>query len=253
MTNSPGNWLDETPPAVRVLIVEDEWPIAEELKERLKGMGFEVPAICASSEQAITLCEQLRPNLVLMDICLSTEMDGIEAARVIGNRLDIPVVYLTAFTNRDLVDRAVQTAPYGYLLKPFNPLEIKVIVKAAVQRHALDRQVRHKSQLLEAILASVADAVIAAEPGGRVIYLNREAEWLTHFSASEALHNRLEGVFQLVGEPGESHAGPTRYSYRTLVTRTLNQAKIELAQYPLKGDSGQTEGEVYTFRYVPDS
>lgn len=102
---------DDLRQAIEILVVEDEWMIAEELKDRLETMGFKVKSMCASSEEAIALCEQHQPNLVLMDICLRTEMDGIEAASIIRKRFDTPVVYVTAFAHSDLVARALATRP----------------------------------------------------------------------------------------------------------------------------------------------
>ena len=248
MTTTQDFRYDEDPPGVRVVVVEDEWSIAEELRNGLTAMGFEVPALCALSEEAIALCEQLRPDLVLMDICLSTEMDGTSAARVIGKRFDIPVVYLTADSNRELVDPAMETAPYGYILKPFNIREIKVVIKSAIRRHALDRQVKHRNQLLEAILTCLSNAVIAADAGGKVIYLNKEAQRLTGFSSIAALSSPLERVLYLTAEPGGDQAAQSPSSHRTLVTRNNEHVGIELAHYPLRGTTGGTEGDVYTFR-----
>lgn len=242
MTTTQDFRYDEDPPGVRVVVVEDEWSIAEELRNGLTAMGFEVPALCALSEEAIALCEQLRPDLVLMDICLSTEMDGTSAARVIGKRFDIPVVYLTADSNRELVDPAMETAPYGYILKPFNIREIKVVIKSAIRRHALDRQVKHRNQLLEAILTCLSNAVIAADAGGKVIYLNKEAQRLTGFSSIAALSSPLERVLYLTAEPGGDQAAQSPSSHRTLVTRNNEHVGIESAlpaERHHRGDRGR--------------
>ena len=110
--------------AHRLLIVEDERLVAEELRERLQRLGFTIVAVDSTAEKAITHAENFRPSLVLMDIRLQGSQDGIAAADVIRQRFDIPVVYLTAYSDPVTVERAKVTAPYGYLLKPFHEREI---------------------------------------------------------------------------------------------------------------------------------
>ncbi len=249
MTSSPLNMSEaESEPVVTVLIVEDEWTITEELKHRLEAMGFPVAGMCASSEEAIAMCEQHRPGLVLMDICLRTEMDGIEAGRIIRKRFDIPVVYLTAYAHNDLVARAMESAPYGYILKPFNPREVKLSIQTAVHGHRLNQDLRKRNQWLEAVLASLPDAVIGADTNNRVIYLNPAAEVLTGFSRSAALHMPVETLLRFTAEPAPDRAGPTSSSARTLITRTEGQVRVEFARYQLADDHPATEGKLFILR-----
>ena len=102
----------------RVLIVEDEMILAKDLARSLKNLGYEITGMVTSAEEAIQEAEDSKPDLVLMDIKLTGEMDGIEAADQIGSRFDIPVVYLTGFAEKDVLERAKKTEPYGYLGKP---------------------------------------------------------------------------------------------------------------------------------------
>src|SRR6186713_1100089 len=102
----------------RILIAEDESLIAEELRDRMERMGLTVAAVVNSGEDAIVRAEETLPDLVLMDIQLKGRMDGIAAASAIRDRFDIPVVYLAALSDDVTVERAEQTSPLGYLLKP---------------------------------------------------------------------------------------------------------------------------------------
>jgi len=121
----------------RALIVEDETLIAEELKERLSLLGFSVIAAVASGEEGIAIATRERPDLVLMDIRLKGKKDGVQAAEEIHQQVDVPVVYLTAYSDRLTVDRAKRTDYDGFLLKPFRASELQSTIEIAMQRHAL--------------------------------------------------------------------------------------------------------------------
>ena len=108
----------------KILIVEDEAIVAQDLEGTLGRMGYLVPAIVSTGEEAIQTAAQTRPDLVLMDIVLHGKMNGVEAAERIRFELGIPVVYLTAYADEKTLDRAKRTEPYGYLLKPFDEREL---------------------------------------------------------------------------------------------------------------------------------
>jgi CheY-like chemotaxis protein len=121
----------------RALIVEDETLIAEELKERLSRLGFFVIAAVDSAEEGIAIATRERPDLVLMDIRLKGEKDGVQAAEEIRQQVDVPIVYLTAYSDRLTVDRAKRTEHDGFILKPFHRGELQSTIDVAMQRHAL--------------------------------------------------------------------------------------------------------------------
>ena len=121
----------------RALIVEDEALIAEELRERLSRLGFTVIAAVSSGEEGIELATRELPDLVLMDIRLSGDKDGVQAAREIREQVDIPIVYLTAHSDRRTVERANQTDHDGFILKPFLRSELQSTIEVALRRHAI--------------------------------------------------------------------------------------------------------------------
>lgn len=129
----------------RALIVEDEILIAEELKERLSLLGFCVIATVDSAEEGIAIATRERPDLVLMDIRLKGKKDGVQAAEEIHQQLDVPVVYLTAYSDRLTVDRAKRTEYDGFVLKPFRARELQSTIEIAMQRHAI--RAKQKEQL----------------------------------------------------------------------------------------------------------
>lgn len=125
----------------RILVVEDEGIVAKSIKDMLTRLGYEVPAIAASGEDAIKRAAEHKPDLVLMDIVLRGTVDGIEAAKEIRARFDIPVIYLTAYADDTTVSRAKMTAPYGYLVKPFNERELHAALEIALYKHWMEREV----------------------------------------------------------------------------------------------------------------
>lgn len=124
-------------PKPRVLIVEDEILIAEELKERLLRLGFSVIAAVDSAEEGISVAIRERPELVLMDIWLKGEKDGVQAVQEIQRHVDLSVVYLTAHSDTLTVDRAKATDYDGFVLKPFRASELQSTIEIALQRRAL--------------------------------------------------------------------------------------------------------------------
>jgi len=122
------------------LVVEDETLIAEELAERLRRLGFSVAATVDSADEAIRIAVQERPDLVLMDIRLKGERDGVHAAAEIRRLVNAPVIYLTAYSDQITLDRVKDTHPYGYVLKPFHERELQVTIELAMHRHALEQR-----------------------------------------------------------------------------------------------------------------
>jgi len=121
----------------RALIVEDEFLIAEELRERLSRLGFSVIAAVDSAEEGIAIATRDRPDLVLMDIRLKGEKDGVQAAKEIRQEVDVPIVYVTAYSDLPTVSRVKESEHDGYILKPFHARELQSTVAVAMQRHAI--------------------------------------------------------------------------------------------------------------------
>jgi DNA-binding response OmpR family regulator len=136
---------DLTSPAPRALIVEDETLIAEELKERLSRLGFSVIAAVDTADEGIAIATRERPDLVLMDIRLKGKKDGVQAAKEIRAQVDVPIVYLTAHSDRLTVERVKVTEYDGFILKPFQRHELQMTIEVAMQRRAI-REKRKKVQ-----------------------------------------------------------------------------------------------------------
>ncbi len=141
-------------PKARILIVEDEVIVREDLRDSLEGLGYEVVGAAVTAREAIRQTQELRPDLVLMDIKLKDDMDGIEAAQSIRARYTLPVVFLTAFADERTIARAAAACPYGYLTKPFNERAIRATIEVALHRYREEK--RPTFQLIEPAGASEA-------------------------------------------------------------------------------------------------
>ena len=119
----------------RILIVEDEIMIAKDIESKLRNLGHESLPIVTSGEKAVEKAEKLRPDMILMDIVLDGKMDGIEAASQIRNRFNIPVVYLTAYADDEILERAKVTEPFGYMIKPFGERDLNSTIEMAIYKH----------------------------------------------------------------------------------------------------------------------
>ncbi|MGH9502428.1 MAG: response regulator [Terriglobales bacterium] len=137
--------VDPGCPRPRALIVEDEILVAEELRERLSSLGFSIIAAVDSAEESIAIAITERPDLILMDIRLKGEKDGVHAAEEIHKQVDVPLIYLTAYSDRLTVERAKGTHYDGFVLKPFRARELQSTIEIAMRRHAIRAETRRQA------------------------------------------------------------------------------------------------------------
>jgi PAS domain S-box-containing protein len=161
---------------VRVLLVEGEALVAQDVESMLKRMGYGVPAIACSGEEAVRRAAETRPDLVLMDVELRGAMDGVEAAEQIQARFDIPVVYLTAHADDETLRRARITGPFGYLLKPLEARDLRSVIEMALYKHEMERKLEESEELYRAISELTTDFAYAGrfEADGTFV-----REWVT--------------------------------------------------------------------------
>jgi PAS domain S-box-containing protein len=141
-----------------ILIVEDEAITALDVQNNLRSFGFDVIGIVSTGEAAIEKAESSRPDIILMDIVLSGKMDGIAASMAIKERFDIPVIYMTGNADIMTVNRARETAPYGYIVKPINRQNLYSTIDTALHRHHLETELRNKQEELEAANITMAES-----------------------------------------------------------------------------------------------
>jgi PAS domain S-box-containing protein len=185
----------------KLLIVEDEKLVAMALGERLIDLGYEIADTVATGEDAVRRAEDLRPDLVLMDIRLAGAMDGIEAARQIRERLGLPVIFLTAYGDSQTLERAKQVEPFGYILKPFDDNVLRIALTNALfkQRMEVERNIaqqalrdreselRRVKERLRFLLQAAPMALYACKPSGRfdTTYMSDRVEDIVGYTAQE--------------------------------------------------------------------
>lgn len=135
-----------------ILIVEDESIVAKDIQHSLKKIGYTVVATCSTGEEAIRTTEELKPDLILMDIMLKGEMSGIEAASLIREKHNIPVIYLTAYADESTLNKAKVSEPYGYIIKPFKEIDLHTSIEMAIYKHEKEADVKKERDFLYSIV-----------------------------------------------------------------------------------------------------
>ncbi len=202
-----------------ILIVEDEAIVAEDLSEKLRRLDYDIIGVAATGKKAVALARERRPNLVLMDIRLKGQMDGVEAAQIIRQECDIAVIYLTAHSEPATLQRAKLTEPFGYILKPFEESDLETHIQIALYKHKADQAVRLQKEWLQVTLQSIGDAVISTDAAGKVTSLNPVAEEMTGWKMAEAQGRPLIEIFNIINEE-------TRRPAPNPVERVLREGKV---------------------------
>lgn len=235
----------------QILIVEDEGIIAADIQSRLERLGYRVPAIARSGEEAIRFARSTPFDLVLMDIRLKGGMDGIAAAQALKTELETPVVYITAHADEEIINRATRTEPFGYILKPIRDSELRSAVQISIHKHEMERRLRASEAWLSTTLRSIGEGVIATNTAGEIVFMNPVAEQLTGWPGAEA-HGRL--LMEVLALHEESNGAPAenpvidvlagrvpdsqRHAHRgyRLTSRTGAATTVELACFENRSD-----------------
>ncbi len=171
---------------IHILVVEDETLIARDLMASLAQMGYHVSGTATSGEEALGLVEQHSPDLVLMDIILGGEMDGIKAAEEVRNRFNTPVIYITACSDDGVLNRAKLTEPFGYIIKPFEDDELHLTIEMALYKHKMEEELKLSREQFRTLLESA--GVIPWEidaQAKRFSYLGPQARSVLGFAPEE--------------------------------------------------------------------
>ncbi len=160
-------------PASRVLVVEDERLVANALARNLEALGYQVVSTVASGEEALAKADESRPDLVLMDIRLEGEMDGIEAAGLITFRFDIPVIFVTAYADRNVLAKAKIAEPYGYLIKPVSKRELHSAAEIALYKHQMAARLRESEEKHRELAEFLPQIIYEIDLNGTFTFANR--------------------------------------------------------------------------------
>ncbi|GEM_PF-1103640 len=248
----------------QILIVEDDNIVALELRDRLQSLGYAVAGVASYGREAIERAAEMRPDLVLMDIRLKGDVDGIEAAREIRARFGIPVVYLTAYADENTLRRAKVTEPYGYIVKPFQERELHTVIEVVLYNYEMERKLKESERWLSTVLKSIGDAVIATDREGLVAFMNPVAEALTGWKQEDTFGKDLTEVFNIVNEETRVLAeSPVTKALREgvvvgladhsiLIAKDGKETHIADSAAPIGDDKGNVTGVVLVFRDITE-
>jgi PAS domain S-box-containing protein len=178
----------------KILVVEDEFITASALKVTLNRMGYDVVGMADTGEKAISNAEQLKPNLVLMDIILKGEMNGITAADIIRQRYNIPVIYLTGQSDDTTIAHALESEPFGYIIKPFEEKNLKTSIMMALYKHSIDVKLKACEVRYRTIVELFEDGILITGNDYSVDYANRSLGHILNREKTEIIQKSLHEI-----------------------------------------------------------
>ncbi len=247
-----------------VLVVEDEQLISDDLDRTLRRLGYLVSGVVADGEAAIAAATSTRPSVVLMDIKLKGPMDGVDAARVIRDAVDAPIVFLTSHSDDGTLARASEVRPEGYVMKPFVERELRVAIELALHKHEVSRVLATRERWFSATLQSLGEGVVTTDDRCTVTFLNGEAERLTGCPARSAVGRPMGEVLRFVDTSGSAVPSPAREVMTNGKAVSLGGAlflesvggkprvPVDDSVAPIVGPGGKAIGAVVVFRDVTE-
>jgi len=186
----------------KILIVEDEALVALDLRQALEEFGLEVVGTAASADEALAVVENTQPDLALMDINLHGSINGIQTARILHDPFGVPAVFLTSYGDDATMEKATRESPYGYLIKPFNPRELKATLQIALRNARADSDLCRSNRTLSAAVDGTFEALFMISTTGHVQFMNRAAEQLTGILRPNAMGRSIFEILDLQDQSG---------------------------------------------------
>ncbi len=249
-------------PTQKILVVENEKKIALDIKKRLQKMGYFVYEIISSGEEAIKKVEEINPNLVLVDLCLSGTINGAQVADIIIKNFEVPVLYLTDYSKIQTINENRLTEPFSYITKPVTEQDMHIAIKMALYKHQTKRKLQEEKRKFLAILKSMGSAVMITDTSGCIYMMNPVAEALTAWKQDEAVTKNLTEVLSLVDKDTGLimkdlttqviQTGVVLNLPETLTLMTKNHTEIQIGGSiaPIRDDDGNMIGTVLVFQDI---
>lgn len=238
--------MDELPATrLRLMIVENDRVTARDLEATLRRRGFIVSGIAYSAEQALDLLREQKPDLVLLDIQLDDDEDGIALAQTLREEHGIPAIFITGYSEEAILNRARRAKPAAFLRKPFSDAELAICLESVVERRIAGERLSLRLPGLEAVSQQLPQAIIASDLDGNIVYLNPSASSLTGWNSGEALSQPLGKVVHLEEleiDPADDNGKSARHV--NLRTRAGLSLRVEERSVPIKASDGEAVGLV---------
>ncbi|SFM57961.1 ATP-binding response regulator [Methanolobus profundi] len=249
----------------KIMIVEDEQIVALDIKDSLEHFGYSVPCMASSGEEAIRSIDKCAPDLILMDIVLKGKIDGVEAAKAIHEKHDIPVIYLTAYSDEKTLQRAKLTEPFGHILKPFDERELRTNIEIALYKREKEKEkLFDHEKWINSLLNNFADAIISTDKDGIIKYMNPLAQALTGYSKEEALGSDISSIFKVICEDsGKCARDPSKKVLQEgaffgldentiLISRDNTRIPLDVIGSPITNQRNEIIGTVIVFYDITD-
>lgn len=190
-----------------IYIVEDERIIAKDIEATLRQFGYECAGYSITGEDALVKIPVVKPNLVLMDINLKEGITGVETAERLKFMTDVPVVYLTAYSDDKTLERAKKTEPYGYILKPFEERELHSTIEMALHKYKMEQQLRYNEKWYRTILNSTGEGIVVCDLAGTIAFANPRALELFDANEQQVLGRHIDEVFKITERQDSVYSG----------------------------------------------
>lgn len=184
----------------KILLVEDEYVIAMDLQASLHLHGYDVIDHVTKGEDVISLLEKQRPDIILMDVKLEGEIDGVETAQMVYENYDIPVIFITSYSNKTIIERAKKTNPFGYIVKPFEERELATNIELALYKHESEKKLKESEKKYRELSESIQQIIIEINSNGDICYLNEPGMQILGLRFPEI--NCKISISKFVGEKG---------------------------------------------------
>ena len=248
--------------ARKILVVEDEKILASNIKNSLQKLGYLVSEITKSGQEAIKKVAETHPNLVLINICLAREIDGVSVADIIQNHFHVPVIYITESSEYKKLQKNQLSEPFSYIVKPFLESDLHLAIEMALYKHQSKKILYEEKQRLAAIINSMGCAVIVTYANGCIQMMNTKAEQITGWKQSETFGKDLAEVVSLVDKDvGEIIENLATYVIEsgeifnlpencTLIAKDGKEIAIGDNVAPIRDQNGKITGAVFVFQDI---
>jgi two-component system, response regulator PdtaR len=226
----------------KILIVEDEMITSLELKMKIENWGYSIAGVAKTAAEAIEMTMKSKPDMILMDVVLNGQQDGISAAEIIQRNMEIPIIYVTSYSSDMIMERAHQTSPYAYIIKPFDDNELKFAIELALKKHELKKEFREQNELYDIISKNSGDVIWILEiSSSKFVYVSDSVEDLRGYTPEEVMTQSMEDVMTMESYQRISDGLPERIKSLLSGENELRVTKHQVNQTHKDGSIVPTE------------
>lgn len=242
-----------------ILLVEDDRSTSEIIKQFIRKLGFNIAGAVTSGEDAMKFIEEFSPDIVLMDITLEGKIDGVESAKHINEKYNLPVIYISSSSDADTIERIKDTNAFGYIIKPFDKRDLKASIEMAMLRFHMEQTLIENENKFSTILNSIGDAVIVVNSLEEITYMNPVAEFMTDTRLSSVLGKKISSVVHIENQTIEELKGnkklngPHEKGINFLISKKGKRTHIDYSFSPQKDNLGNLMGTVMVIRDISET